>query len=67
MPWEQQEHLRELIRQRMKWEGRQMVVLPLVPLIAAPWTTCTGGIPTWAYALYVPFLLKGKILESCTS
>ncbi|CAK8994571.1 Neutral ceramidase [Durusdinium trenchii] len=42
----------ELIRQRMKWEGRQMVVLPLVPLIAAPWTTCTGGIPTWAYALY---------------
>ncbi|CAK9115960.1 unnamed protein product [Durusdinium trenchii] len=61
---EQQEHLRELIRQRMKWEGRQMVVLPLVPLIAAPWTTCTGGIPTWAYALYVPFLLKGKILEA---
>ena len=67
MPWEQQEHLRELIRQRVRWEARLMLVLPMVPLLAAPWTTCTGGMPTWAYIIYLPFLLKAKVTESCTS
>ncbi|CAK9060955.1 unnamed protein product [Durusdinium trenchii] len=58
------EHLKELIRQRVKWEGRLMVVLPVVPLLSSPWTTCTGGMPTWAYIIYLPFLLKAKVTEA---
>lgn len=40
-----------------------MLLYPLIPLIAAPWTTCEAGMPIWAYVLYVPFLLATKIHE----
>jgi len=41
-------------------EMRLMLLYPLIPITLAPWTTCRGGMPTWGYALYLPFLVRTK-------
>ncbi|CAK9030719.1 unnamed protein product, partial [Durusdinium trenchii] len=60
---QEEDLIHERTRQQAIWEGRLVLVLPLVPLLAAPWTSCTGGMPIWAYGLYIPFLLKAKVTE----
>ncbi|CAE7372140.1 unnamed protein product [Symbiodinium necroappetens] len=51
------------VGRKLRCEMRLMWLLPLLPLVAAPWTTCAGGSPTWVYLLYIPALLRAKYIE----
>ncbi|CAE7314833.1 unnamed protein product [Symbiodinium sp. CCMP2456] len=51
------------VGRKLRCEMRLMWLLPLLPLVAAPWTTCAGGSPTWVYLLYIPVLLRSKYIE----
>lgn len=50
----------ESLAQRLRCEARLMLVLPFLPILAAPYTTCEGGMPFWAYLLCIPFLIRSK-------
>ena len=56
MDWDQ-------IGRQVRMEARLMLLVALLPLVSAPWTTCISGPPTWLYILYLPFLLRSKIVE----
>ena len=49
MDWDQ-------IGRQVRMEARLMLLVALLPLVSAPWTTCISGPPTWLYILYLPFL-----------
>ena len=49
MDWDQ-------IGRQVRMEARLMLLVALLPLVSAPWTTCISGQPTWLYILYLPFL-----------
>lgn len=49
----------------LRREARYMLLLLLIPLACAGWTTCEGGMPTAAYVLYAVFLLRSKAMEIC--
>lgn len=51
------------VEQVARREMRMMLLLPLLPLLALPYTTCSEGSPLWLYAIYVPFLLRSKYVE----
>ena len=40
-----------------------MLACPLLALLAAPYTTCEAGSPSWLYILYVPVLARSKWVE----
>lgn len=44
-------------------EMRLMLLYPLLALMLSPWITCTDGAPTWAYFVFLPLVLRGKIVE----
>ena len=56
MDWDQ-------IGRQVRTEARLMLLVALLPLVSAPWTSCLSGSPTWLYILYLPFLLRSKIVE----
>ena len=47
----------------LKGEMYFMLLLPLLPLIAAPWTTCADGAPSWMYAFPAALFLRSKLVE----
>ena len=47
----------------VRMQARLMLLVVLVPLAAAAWTSCAGGLPLWAYGLYLPFLVYNKAVE----
>lgn len=57
------EKMHREVGRKLRCEMRLMWLLPLLPLVAAPWTTCAGGSPTWVYLLYLPVLLRAKYIE----
>ena len=57
------EKIHREVGRKLRCEMRLMWLLPLLSLVAAPWTTCAGGSPTWVYLLYVPVLLRAKYIE----
>ena len=61
---EAKRHIEEKIEKCARNEARLVLMLPLIPLVAARWTTCEGGMPTWAYLLYIPLLFRAKYVES---
>eukprot|EP00419_Tripos_fusus_P077404 CAMPEP_0172889720 /NCGR_PEP_ID=MMETSP1075-20121228/139554_1 /TAXON_ID=2916 /ORGANISM="Ceratium fusus, Strain PA161109" /LENGTH=568 /DNA_ID=CAMNT_0013743845 /DNA_START=58 /DNA_END=1761 /DNA_ORIENTATION=- len=44
-------------------EARIMLVLPCIPIAFRPWATCHGGVPFGAYLVYLPFLVRARIIE----
>ena len=56
MDWDQ-------LGRQVRTEARLMLLVALLPLGSAPWTSCLGGSPTWLYVLYLPFLLRSKVVE----
>lgn len=53
----------DMLLKLLRRECRLMLLYPLIPIALAPWTTCGEGMPSWGYALYVPFLLRAKYIE----
>eukprot|EP00438_Fugacium_kawagutii_P026092 Skav226883 [mRNA] locus=scaffold1187:380005:380841:+ [translate_table: standard] len=51
--------LGEVLRQ----EVLLMLVCPFLALLAAPWTTCEQGAPSWIYLIYLPVLARNKWVE----
>eukprot|EP00929_Paragymnodinium_shiwhaense_P027850 TRINITY_DN16257_c0_g1_i11.p1 TRINITY_DN16257_c0_g1~~TRINITY_DN16257_c0_g1_i11.p1 ORF type:complete len:547 (-),score=60.93 TRINITY_DN16257_c0_g1_i11:155-1795(-) len=51
------------IERVLRREARLMVVCSLLPLLAAPWTTCKSGPPNWIYAMYIPTLIRCNVVE----
>lgn len=49
--------------QVLRPEALLMLACPALALMAAPWTTCAEGCPTWIYVLYLPILLRSKWVE----
>ena len=47
----------------LRREARLMMVLQLLALVAAPWTTCRGGPPMFLYVVYLPILVHSKWIE----
>ena len=47
----------------LRREARLMMLLPLLPLAAAKWTTCTGGPPIFLYPLYLLTVVRSKWVE----
>jgi len=47
----------------LRREMRLSLFLPLIPLMMSPWTTCESGMPTLGYILYLPFLIRAKLVE----
>jgi len=47
----------------LRREARLMALLPLLALAGASETTCEGGAPSWLYVIYVPILVRAKIIE----
>eukprot|EP00438_Fugacium_kawagutii_P026097 Skav226888 [mRNA] locus=scaffold1187:485198:490229:+ [translate_table: standard] len=40
-----------------------MLICPCLAWLAAPWTTCEKGSPSWLYAVYFPILVRSKWIE----
>ena len=40
-----------------------MLICPVLAWLAAPWTTCEKGSPSWLYAVYLPILARSKWIE----
>eukprot|EP00438_Fugacium_kawagutii_P026073 Skav226864 [mRNA] locus=scaffold1187:13368:14264:+ [translate_table: standard] len=40
-----------------------MLMCPVLALLAAPWTTCEEGSPSWIYIVYLPVLARSKWVE----
>eukprot|EP00438_Fugacium_kawagutii_P026076 Skav226867 [mRNA] locus=scaffold1187:75612:77375:+ [translate_table: standard] len=40
-----------------------MLMCPVLALLAAPWTTCEEGSPSWIYIVYLPVLARSKWAE----
>eukprot|EP00438_Fugacium_kawagutii_P026096 Skav226887 [mRNA] locus=scaffold1187:470623:473202:+ [translate_table: standard] len=51
--------LGEVLRQ----EVLLMLMCPVLALLAAPWTTCEAGSPSWLYLVYLPVLARSKWVE----
>lgn len=47
----------------LRMEVLLMLICPFLPLLAAPWTTCARGSPSWLYVLYLPILARSKCIE----
>jgi len=60
---EDEDALRLQIAQTVRREARLMALLPLLALVGASDTTCEGGPPGWLYVIYLPFLLRTKVVE----
>lgn len=52
-----------LLGRIVRREMRLMVLYPLIPLLGFSQSTCENGSPTWLWAIYLPFLIRVKILE----
>eukprot|EP00438_Fugacium_kawagutii_P019985 Skav217090 [mRNA] locus=scaffold2169:286597:287421:- [translate_table: standard] len=37
-----------------------MLICPFLALLAAPWTTCEQGAPSWIYLIYFPLLARSR-------
>eukprot|EP00438_Fugacium_kawagutii_P026093 Skav226884 [mRNA] locus=scaffold1187:388174:390597:+ [translate_table: standard] len=40
-----------------------MLICPCLAFLAAPWTTCEEGTPSWTYLLYLPVIARSKWVE----
>ncbi|CAJ1377651.1 unnamed protein product [Effrenium voratum] len=48
----------------LRQEMRLMLLYPLISILAIGDSSCEKGSPIWAYALYVPLLLRAKWIEA---
>ena len=53
------EKMHREVGRKLRCEMRLMWLLPLLPLVAAPWTTCAGG----STYCTLPVLLRAKYIE----
>eukprot|EP00438_Fugacium_kawagutii_P019645 Skav232818 [mRNA] locus=scaffold614:587314:588180:- [translate_table: standard] len=40
-----------------------MLICPFLAFLAAPWTTCEEGLPSWIYIVYLPVLARSQWVE----
>lgn len=51
------------VGKKLRGEARLMLLLPFIALLGLPGTTCDDGPPIFLYCIYLPFLVRCKVLE----